>query len=93
MTVKEAVKTAIDYTQDLFSEQAVSSLRLEEVEFDNEKKEWAITIGFLRAREFKTSSAINIAAAALFENSVERIFKVVKINEDTQNITSVKDRQ
>ena len=46
--VKRAISIAKTYVQDLFSEDHVNNIGLEEVEFDEAGDVWNITIGFSR---------------------------------------------
>ena len=48
MDVKEAVRTAKDYLTDLFVDEEVVNIGLEEVVFDDATNRWSITIGFSR---------------------------------------------
>ena len=48
MQVKEAVANAKQYLADLFREEGLSDLGLEEVEFDESTDSWCVTLGFSR---------------------------------------------
>ena len=48
MEVKEAVLTAKRYVADVFADEVVTDVGLEEVEFDEESDVWVVTIGFSR---------------------------------------------
>jgi hypothetical protein len=48
MDVKQAVKTAKDWIRNVLGEEGVTNVGLEEVNFDDEKHSWLITIGFSR---------------------------------------------
>jgi hypothetical protein len=48
MDVKEAVAGAKKYVGELFAQEGLINIGLEEVEFDEPTKEWHITIGFSR---------------------------------------------
>lgn len=48
MDVKEAVRMARKYTAELFADDGIENLGLEEVVFDDEEKAWKVTIGFSR---------------------------------------------
>jgi hypothetical protein len=47
-SIKEAVALAKAHIVDLFSDENISQIGLEEVEFDSEAREWKVTIGFAR---------------------------------------------
>jgi hypothetical protein len=49
MDVKEAVTAAKQHIQELFKDEELSNLGLEDVEYNELEKEWQITIGFSRS--------------------------------------------
>ena len=46
--VKEAVRTAAKYLADLFAEEDISDIRLEEVQLSEDGQTWNVTLSFLR---------------------------------------------
>ncbi len=48
MDVKEVVKLAKKYVLDLFAEENITNLGLEEVDFYDNDQEWTVTLGFSR---------------------------------------------
>ncbi len=48
MDVKEAVGTAKKYVDDLFANESIANVGLEEVAFDDTKHAWKVTVGFSR---------------------------------------------
>ncbi len=48
MDVKEAISLARDYVKEVFTEEQISAVGLEEVEFDESSDNWHVTIGFTR---------------------------------------------
>ena len=81
MDVKEAVRKAKDYVADLFVEEGVRSVRLEEVVLDESPYLWKITVSFVR-QESTTGEAI---LSALGGDS--RTSKVVEINKSGRVIS------
>jgi hypothetical protein len=55
MNAKEAVSAAKASIGDLFGDQIVSDPLLEEIELDDQKNVWRVTIGFLRMPELLRS--------------------------------------
>ncbi len=82
MNVKEAVKTAKDYVQELFSSENLSDLGLEEIEGDGSV--WRITVGFSRPWNRAGFGAVISAPA--------RSYKVVTISDDDGKVISIKNR-
>ena len=48
MNVKEAARAAAAYVEELFAEEGIEHIGLEEVTFDDLKDVWNVTIGFYR---------------------------------------------
>ena len=84
MDVKEAVRTAREYLEDLYDEENIKDIGLEEVVFNNESENWNITIGFSRPWDTR-----NTVVAALH---LRRSYKVVKIDNSTGRVESLTDR-
>jgi hypothetical protein len=85
MDVKAAVRTAKTYVSDLFAEEKITDLGLEEVDFDPASKVWAVTLGFSRPWE-TYQSALDIPFR-------RRAYKIVKLSDDDGAVISVRDRE
>ena len=87
MNVKEAVRAANKYITELFAEEEVQDLGLEEVVFDETANTWKITIGFSRPWERRSLTA-NLGG----QDWKNRSFKVVEINDHTSEIVGMTHR-
>ncbi len=87
MDVKEAVGIAKAYLGDLFADEEIRDVGLEEVKFDHESNHWDVTIGF--ARPWDQGSSFT---AAIREGRLARSFKVIRINGASGTVESLKDR-
>ena len=87
MDVKQAVATAKTYISDLFENEQVSDLGLEEVEYNEQSGDWLVTLGFSRPWE-KTGGFL----AATQTPQQRRSYKVVRVNDKTRQISSVRTR-
>ena len=87
MNVKEAVGIAKAYVMELFADEQITKVGLEEVKFDGCTDDWKITIGFSRPWDLK-----NTLTAARFEDPSGRSYKVVAIDDRTRRVESVTDR-
>ena len=87
MDVKEAVQTAREHVAEIFADEFIANVGLEEVEFDEIKQIWAITIGF--SRPWDHAGGIT---RALEGGSRTRTFKIVRIEDKTGRVQSVKHR-
>ena len=83
MDVKLAVATAKQHIAELFAEEEILNLGLEEVEWDELEKFWRITIGFSRPWNRNVGSVLS------GENS--RSYKIVILNDEDGRVLSVKD--
>ncbi len=89
MDVKEAVDLAKKYVIDLFANEGIVNLGLEEVEFDDSDGVWNVTIGFSRPWDKLTGG---LAALAQVHAS-SRSYKVVRIHDQSRRVLSVKNRE
>ncbi|KQQ62932.1 hypothetical protein ASF66_00840 [Pseudomonas sp. Leaf129] len=86
---KDAVKTAVAEVGDLFGDQGVSNILLEEVDRSADR-DFLITIGFDRDVKRPNIGALGAALAGLA--SRERVYKVVCLESQTGMVKSIKDR-
>jgi len=85
MNVKEAVAKAKAYVLDLFENEDLTNVGLEEVEFNDDTKVWTVTIGFSRPWDIKTNALAGITTS--------RSYKVVTIDDFSGEVKSVKNRE
>ena len=83
MDVKEVVRVAKNYVAELFGEEGIVDVGLEEVDFD-QSDSWVVTIGFSRPWDRKIGP--------LLAGHTPRSYKVVRIREEDGKVLSVKDR-
>ena len=87
MDVRDAVKTAKQHLLELFDSEPISYVGLEEVDFDDESREWIITISF--ARLWETTP---LPTALGGKPPEDRHYKVFRINDLNGKVKSIKDR-
>lgn len=87
MNVKEAVRVANKYITELFADEGVQDLGLEEVVFHETTNTWKITMGFSRPWERR-----GLAASLGGQDWKNRSFKVVEINDHTGEIVGMTHR-
>ena len=83
MDVKDAVQVAKDYITDLFGEEGLVDVGLEEVDVDLSGN-WIVTIGFSRSWDRNIGSVLSGAGS--------RSYKAVMIQDEDGKVLSVKDR-
>ena len=82
MEVKQAVAIAKEHILDLFEDEDITDLGLEEVELDDYGV-WRITIGFTRPWNLSIGSVLGA------ENS--RSYKILVVTDEDGRVVSVKD--
>ena len=90
MGAKEAVRTAKDYIEDVFAEESIARVGLEELEFRPDDAVWEVTIGFRRSwkpEAFRPSEGFPL----LSRPKSRRIYKTVCVRTDGQ-VVAVKHR-
>ena len=87
MNVKEAARLAKDYVADLFAEEAINNVGLEEIELGSDRRFWEVTIGFSRPWDHG-----GLATVTLGQKGLRRSYKVLLIDDDDGTVASVKDR-
>ena len=85
MDVKQAVDLAKRYILDLYADERVSNVGLEEVDHDGTKKVWSVTVGFSRPWDEPRNSLAAIAAPA------KRSYKTLRITDEGQ-VLSIRNR-
>jgi hypothetical protein len=88
MNVKEAVRLAKEYVLDLFAEEEINNLGLEEVEFYEREQAWSVTVGFSRPWEVPNDMIL----ASLAKPSC-RSYKIVRIDDKAGQVKSIKNRE
>ena len=83
MDAKEAVKAAKQYVTDLFADEGIVELGLEELDMD-QGRYWKITIGFSRPWSVSIPSVLG--------GQTGSSYKIVRIDDVNGRILSVKDR-
>jgi len=91
MDVREATQTARKYVADVFADDEISNIALEEVEFHEESGVWSVTLSFLRPTG--TTDNLDIIAPALRRGKkVQRFYKILNVEDRSGRVISVKHR-
>ena len=85
MDVKQAVRTAKEHVAEIFSDEHIINVGLEEVEFDEVDKVWAITIGFSRFWS-------PVKFMHTLSGNLTRTYKIVRIQDESGRVESVRHR-
>lgn len=73
MDVKEAVRTAKDYLADLYVDEEIVNVGLEEVRYDYDTDKWHVTIGFSRPWDRRLPMSVRSGNGGLIERSYKEI--------------------
>jgi len=85
LDVKTAVATAVTYLKDLYSDEQLKNLRLEEVWLSDDEKYWYITIGY--------DSPTSVRDPLAILRPPEREYKVLKVRVEDGRVVEMKIRQ
>ena len=86
--VKEAVKIAQSYIQDLYAHEEIRDLALEEVEVSEDNKFWIVTLGFTK----QMSQPLN-PMEAMSGPKFSRFQKELKIDAENRLVRSMKNKK
>lgn len=89
--VRDAIKIAKDYVRQVFSDEILSDVGLEETEYDPVSKSWRITIGFSRPWNTPASSTEQVLRDIGAVKRPSRSFKIVGIDHEG-HVTAMKNR-
>lgn len=97
MQMKDAVVSAKRHIRELYADEDIDEIGLEEIEFDEASKVWDVTIGFRRPwRRESTNEVVSPLQSALprifSERYRERWYKLVQLADSDGKLLSVKDR-
>jgi hypothetical protein len=87
ISLKEAVQAAKESVAEIFGDQQIAGLRVEEVEFEERDDCWQITLSFVR------STNPGAVAAAFIGGDAGRAYKTVTVRASDGKVLSVKIRQ
>jgi hypothetical protein len=85
MNVKEAVKLAKEHILDLFDEENLANLGLEEVTFNEREQEWVVTLGFSRPWDEPRNALASVAQGM----TPHRSYKIVRISDAGNDVISI----
>ena len=91
MDVKTAVDLAKTYILDVFADEHITNLGLDETEYDQASKTWIITFGFSRPWNTPRTRAQEILEILGAASALRRTYRSVTISEDG-NVISMKRR-
>ena len=92
MDVRAAARTAKAYIAEVFADEEIDELGLEEVDFDDRSNLWKITVSFLRPRGEMDRFQAAATGYPAGTPTMRRSFKIVNIDDGSGSVVSVKHR-
>ena len=86
MDVKDVTRTAREYITDLFADEQITNLGLEEVVYDVDSEQWRITFGFARPWDRQGDMGVRMGLKA------PRAYKVVRVDDSNGRVVALTDR-
>ncbi len=91
MDVKKAIATAKSYVKDIYAEEEVTNLGLEEVEHVLQNGNWVVTLGFSRPWNTPRTRAQEVLENLGAVSPLQRSYKVIIVADDG-TVLSMKNR-
>jgi hypothetical protein len=92
--IKTAVSNAMQFIRELYADNQIKAVLLEEVEFSEPADQWLITIGFtVNKIKIKENSSSSLADLILPERETVRKYKIVHIDAQSGKPISMKIRE
>jgi hypothetical protein len=85
--VKQAVRSAESYARELYQQDELRHLRLEEVEMSDDGREWKVTLGWLEPAVSRNGLIVNGGVHRL-----PRVYKRFEVDAETGTVKSMKIR-
>ena len=82
--IRQAVQAALEFMRDIYPEDELDKLGVEEVEHDPEAGHWLVTLGIGGAEPASTMSVVDGAG-------VDRHFKIIRIDAESGAVISLKN--
>jgi hypothetical protein len=95
MNAREAAAVAKKYVKEILADEEPTDVGLEEIEFDDTKGAWNITIGFSRPWNSPRKGLAQIGAhplSDLSESYRKRAYRIIQIKDADQEVISMKKR-
>ncbi len=92
--VKEAVKNAVDFMQNVLEEEKLHDLALEEVRLSDDEQYWYVTLGFTRHYTIPINSEDAFAQLkkVIASEKVVREYKSLKVQAENGKVMSMEIR-
>lgn len=91
MDVKEAIRRAKTYVAEMFSDENIANIGLEEVRRDEDGRNWLITVGFSRVPSARIGAA-SLASIVGYGLDLPRIYKIVTLDDQDGELISITNR-
>jgi hypothetical protein len=96
MDVREAIALAKNDLRDVYAEEGLSDLGLEETEYDDANREWLITLGFFRPWNSPRTAVQSAVEAMAYPYGAadprRRTYKIIRASE-AGAVVAMKNRQ
>jgi len=90
MTPKEAIQIAKRHVEELYEDEGLVHLGLEEVEYDETSGQWRVTLGFSRIWSPTARLAAQLSGGQLLTG---RSMKIVSVSARDGTVVSMKNRE
>ena len=92
METKEAVAIAKQYIRDLYEDENIKNIGLEEISYDDSNKLWTVTIGFSRPWDEPKNISLAYGMLANKPEYTRRTYKLVDVSDIDGTVLHIKSR-
>lgn len=89
MEAHDVIKRAKAWVTDIYAEEGIQNLGLEEIDYDEDERAWNVTLGFSRP----WNTARNAITAITGEPVARRTYKIVKLSDSDGRVLSLHNRE
>jgi hypothetical protein len=91
--VKQAVEAATAYARELFRDEELRHLRVEEVELSSDQRVWNITLGWVEPAVRQDTGSLLIRSGTAELQRLPRVYKVFRVEAETGAVHGMKMRE
>ena len=82
VSAREAVNNAEGFLRNVYANQALHDLRIEEIERSEDDSHWLVTLSFLIRVDVKDDSLNSLAKSILGSSGLDRVYKLLRVTND-----------
>jgi hypothetical protein len=82
VAARKAVESAEGFLRNVYANQALQDLRIEEIERAEDNSQWLVTLSFLQKLDVEDDSLNSLAKSAFGPSGLDRVYKLLRVTAD-----------